>query len=286
MAADSEARDAASSAQNTELRNLVSNSFGALTQEIAGIQVQVTEVTTTVKSQGKKLDKLADDYARLSAHMAKLDGQFSKSNSIEHTLADIKDDEYERKPDLTVFRLNTPESVDKALVKPAFQKWIEDSNVDPDNVHIEGPPQGQRFVLRFNHKDEGTRVRAAVQAASALRVDGIWRRFATHTGITIYLERDKNARRQREEIIAKRVLKCIPSTLKPYLDRRSETNISIRINKEQLAEISCPTRDAPPSIQWDNAFAKQCELNPVDIDVRALAAAPITGKVLGRAECL
>jgi len=268
------------------IKGMVQNSLGAMSKEFEAVKIDLKEVKSTVQGHSKHLDTLSTQYAKLAAHMDKLDQQFNKSNSVDQTLADIKDDEYERKPDLTVFRLNTPEPVDQTLIKPAFQKWIEDSNVDPDNVRIEGPKEGQRFILRFNHKDEGTRVRAAVQAASALRVDGIWRKFATHTGVTLYLERDKNPRRQREEIIAKRVLKCIPASLKPYLGRRSESSIAIRINKELLAEISCPTRDAPPSLQWDNGFAKQCELNPVDIDIRALAAAPPTDKVLGRTQCL
>jgi hypothetical protein len=291
MAVDSDARaavaaaDAAAAAtQVNDLKNLVTTSFGALTQEISGIQVEVTEVKTTVKSQGKKLDKLADDYARLSAAMSKLDKQFDTNNSVEETLADIKDDVYERKPDLTVFRLNTPEPVDKDLVKPAFAKWFEDSNVDPANVTIEG--QGQRFILRFNHADESTRVRAAVQAASTLRVDGVWRVFATHTGVTIYLDKDKNLRRQREAIIAKRILKLLPPKLKPYLDRRSDSFIGIRSNRELIAEVSCPQRDGSPVIEWDNEYAKDNNFNPVEIDVKALASAPASDKKLGRAQCL
>ena len=129
--------------------------------------------------------------------MAKLDKQFDSNNTVEETLADIKDDVYERKPDLTVFRPNTPEPVDMALIKPSFVKWFEDSNVDPANVVIEGPQQGQRFLLRFNHMDESTRVCVAIQAASALRADCKWRKFATHTGVIIYLDKDKKSRRQR-----------------------------------------------------------------------------------------
>jgi hypothetical protein len=173
-----------------------------------------------------------------------------------------------------------------ALVKPAFAKWFEYSNVDPVNVSIEGPLQGQRFLLRFNHVDESTRVRAAIQAASTLRVDGKWRRFATHTGVTIYLDKDKNSRRQREEIIAKRVIKFLPVDLKAYLDRRSDTCVAIRSNRELLAEVSCPQRDGPPLLEWDNQFAKEKGFNPVEIDIKATAAAPAEDKKLGRAQCL
>ena len=100
------------------------------------------------------------------------------------------------------------------------------------------------------------------------------------------MERDKNARRQREEIISKRVLKCIPEGLGAYLDRRSDTCISIRIKKELLAEVSCPQRDGPPLLEWDNAMAKEKGLDPVDIDIKATASAPIADKKLSRAQCL
>ena len=38
-----------------EIKNLVKNSFGALTQEVQAVRDDVSEVKTTVKSQGKKL---------------------------------------------------------------------------------------------------------------------------------------------------------------------------------------------------------------------------------------
>ena len=88
------------------------------------------------------------------------------------------------------------------------------------------------------------------------------------------------------EIIAKRVVKCLPVGLKAYLERRSDTCVAIRSNRELLAKVSCPQRDGPPLLEWDNQFAKEKGFNPVEIDIKATSVAPVEDKKLTRAQCL
>lgn len=164
-------------------------------------------------------------------HMSKLDATYVANRSVSDTLEAINDDLWNRKADPTVFRINVPTACSKKSILGGLHQWFVDSNIGTLNLNLEGPPEGLRFVLRFNHADEPTRISLALQLGGNLRVDGRWREFSNANG-RIYVEKNKNPKRGREEMLGKRVLKQLlvdqPEGTKAWLDKRSDGHVVVR----------------------------------------------------------
>ena len=175
--------------------------FKNVSKEIAGVKGNVKELHKDVKTSQRDIKALNDKYEDLVVKMSALDSNFALGRSVTDTLATIRTEVWARSPDLTVFKVNTERDTAREVVFGGLEQWLLSANVAIPNAVLEGPPEGRRFLLRFNHGDEGHRVRFATQAAGALRSStGKWLEFSCPTG-RIYVDRDKNDKRLREEMV-------------------------------------------------------------------------------------
>ena len=221
--------------------------------------------------------------------MSKVNNTVALGKSQADTLTTIDNESWNRDADATVFRLNCGEDVNKDdFFDGSIRQWIVDSNVDLDNTVFEGPINGRRFVLRLNHADVGIRIRFAAQLRSGLRNGNQWKDFFTKSGKKLYIDIDKNARRQREEGLCKKVLRQlgqIPN--KAHVDKRAADSVCVRVDGKLLVRISQPIREKKPNFIWDNVLAKSLGLNPVVAEAKAVELVfPDNEAALGPAECL
>jgi hypothetical protein len=267
------------------------------------VEKKVTKMDAKQKIHEGRLndhDKLINNMQKqmesMAKQMAELDKKYALGKSIADTLQELDDTQWNRKPDPSVLRVNSPKDWDKKVFLDALTPWFEDANIDLANVQLEGPERGQRFIVRLNHADLGQRVRLGVQASSLLRVSGKWRIFETTDHTRIYVEGGKNAKRAKEEQVAKRIVRQLPTNpeTKGWIDKRSDSEIQVRVKTldkqsgETLVKVTAPARDMPAILVWDNKLAKKLGLNPVETEVKALAAAPRDdeSKIFEKATCL
>ena len=146
-----------------------------------------------------------------------------------------------------------------------------DANVDLGNVEQCGPASGRRFVLKLNHADEGQRIRYGVQLRDGLRNNGAFKQFTSESGVKVYVDVDKNPKRQREETLAKRIIRSIDTKgRKIYTDKRATDSISIRVDGGKLlVRLAQAARDQKPRMVWDNALAKELGINPASLEAKA-----------------
>ena len=172
-------------------------------------------------------------------------------------------------------------------MRKAILPWVADASVEEANVQLEGPPEGRRWVIRLNHHDEGLRTRLGVQASGALRMGGSWRQFSGETG-NLYVDKDKNGRRRKEEYLAKKIVRHIDPKHKPTIDRRAAEFVSVRINGEKLVEDRSESPEAAVEFSWDNALTKAKTIDPIECEAVALAKTQKSDddKISGKAQPL
>ena len=268
------------------MQKMVTEAVGDLGKQTACNTADIRELKKGQKQHDKEFELLQKRMSEFETHMGKIDGQYNEARSVAETLSIIDEENWTRKPDPTIFRANTSDDLSLDDFKKGLVSWFEDSNVLPENVNVEGPPLGKRWTIRFNHSDESTRVRLALQAAGALRAGGKWRVFEAK-GQRIYLERDKNPKRIREEMFGRRVLKALPAGSDAYVNRREENHIEVMLNKETLVQITVPSREADVQMEWDNALAKKVGIKAAEVQKQATEfTKKESGKMFGKAEGL
>ena len=133
--------DFKSTMANTE-QSVITKFTGAIRNYDAATQARFATIEANTKALGGRIDKVELDQRGFRTEIDKLRNEPGMAQSAHTpTRSDIADEEWDRKPDLTLVRLNTAELVAKEAILDTAREWIGDMGVR-EEWEVRGPERG------------------------------------------------------------------------------------------------------------------------------------------------
>ena len=224
------------------------------------------------------LDSVQKGHSSLEASQAtqqKAIEQLQQALAVAEACVPIKDtldlNEFNRRVDCTILRINTSDLVSKPEVERALRPWLMEAGCDDGKAKILGPDSSRRFVVQFKGSAHSAKL-AASKARSLLRGhDGSWRHFeppslAAGGGTTdIYINVDKNRCQQKRE----RDFKWLRgSFVDKYPNKKSHFNRVDGLTSYKgvpLAQLEPQNDNLPSDIKWNLAAVADAAVDREDI---------------------
>ena len=181
------------------------------------------------------------------------------------TRSDIADEEWDRKPDLTLVRFNTAELVAKEAILDTVREWIGDMGVGEEWER--GPERGlsERYTLVFTGLPRIAGRRAQQSLQLLRQPGGEWRKLYVKSpagrNIELLASGDKSRKQIKTETTAKRLARVLLEA-HPNLDyhvlRREGV---VTVGWRRLARIVVRPGDEPTSLEWNQQVLAETSVN-------------------------
>jgi hypothetical protein len=181
----------------------------------------------------------------------------------------IREDAWDRDPDLTILRANTSENVSHASALAAIETWLLEADIKQDMFELSGDPNGiaRNFTIRF----AGTPVLAARRARKALAArrtpEGAWKpnpnvRSPLGRQLELYISPDKSPKQLKTEQGSRKLIRAFKAT-----HPQKHTHVDKRTGVVSVDWVPCAkvvansSSDDPYTIQWNVAALEQSQVD-------------------------
>ena len=195
----------------------------------ASTNARLNDIQANIDKLNSSQDKQQDEMANMRAQIEALNARLDLASQVPEQAPVVDTTNWQRPVDQTILRLNIPDPATKSELRKAILPWMEDAKCHfPDDVLLQGPDAGTRFVLKFVGPP-GIAINRMRRARDLLRTaDDNWREFPNYpttnngTSNCIYVDVDKNPEQLKRERDAKRLRAALASC---------HPGLNIRLNK-------------------------------------------------------
>ena len=188
-------------------------------------------------------------------------------------------DDFDRNVDHTVLKIRAVDPVSADAASAALSPVFEEMGLTDNDVELEGPQPGRAFTLRFKGA-AGLAANRATKFLGLQKVNGRWRDFMAKTPggggeSKLYVDRDKNKRTTRAELIGRKLLSTLREKHPGVNLFFKRSTLSISAGWSPLAKIIVES-PSEFSLRWNIPKAEELAVAKDEVlqKVKGLVAEP------------
>ena len=236
-----------------------------------GVQSQFNNQSAQIHELAKRIENLSAATKEQTALVTRLDGVLAAVEADTPLKTSLEG--FDRKPDITIVKVNAVSEVSSEKVFEAIQSTLDEMLVDRTQVALEGPVLGKQFVVRFLGRQNLAASRTE-KFFQLQRTGAVWKDvFATgpqEQKVKLFLHRDKSQKQNKLEATTKRLCAAIKQVHPelPCFERRKNGTISS--DYQPLARVLVADADSY-KVEWNQIVVRSKNVDTAAI-AQALAA--------------